>query len=234
MRAGARQWEHGGPSRWNPPPEGPCSFRNRTEAGIQLAGALERFRGRDVVVLGLPRGGVPVAYEVAMGLGAPLDVILVRKLGLPFRREVAMGAVGEGGVRVIDDEACRIGRVSDEELRIVEATESQELARRARLFRSRVPRLGLDGRTALIVDDGVATGSTARAACQVARAQGARSVVLAVPVGPPDTAARFAGVVDELVMLSTPAAFMAVGQFYDDFTQVADDTAVELLERGAP
>jgi putative phosphoribosyl transferase len=206
-------------------------FRNRTDAGIQLAEALERFRGRDVVVLGLPRGGVPVAYEVATRLGAPLDVILVRKLGLPFQRELAMGAIGEDGVCVLNDEVRRVGRVSDEELRTVETTERQELARRARLFRSRAPRVGLEGRTALIVDDGVATGSTARAACQVARAHGASSVVLATPVAPQETGARFAGVVDELVTLATPAGFMAVGQFYDDFTQVTDDTVLELLER---
>ena len=206
-------------------------FRNRTEAGIRLGQALERFRGPDVVVLGLPRGGVPVAFEVAVALGAPLDVILVRKLGLPFQRELAMGAIGEDGVRVLNDEVCRMAQVTTEEIDRVEAAERAELLRRSELFRSRAPRLALDGRTALIVDDGVATGSTAKAACLVARAHGAHRVVLATPVAPEDTARRFAGVVDELVALSTPAAFMAVGQFYDDFTQVSDDTVLDLLER---
>ena len=209
-------------------------FRNRTDAGIQLARALERFRGTNVVVLGLPRGGVPVAYEVATALGAPLDVILVRKLGVPFQRELAMGAIGEDGVRVLNDEVRRAAEVTDEQVRRVETTERKELLRRSRLYRSHVPRLELEGRTALIVDDGVATGSTARAACEVARAHGAHRVVLAAPVAPEETERRFAGVVDELVTLATPAGFTAVGQFYDDFTQVNDDTVLELLERARP
>ena len=206
-------------------------FRNRTEAGIRLGRALERFRGQDVVVLGLPRGGVPVAFEVATALDAPLDVILVRKLGLPFQRELAMGAIGEDGVRVLNEEVCRMAQVTDEEIDRVELAERAELLRRSQLFRSRVPRLDLDDRTALIVDDGVATGSTAKAACEVARAHGARRVVLAAPVAPEETERRFAGVVDELVTLATPAGFMAVGQFYDDFTQVDDDTVLDLLDR---
>jgi len=206
-------------------------FHDRREAGARLALALERFRTDDVVVLGLPRGGVPVAFEVATALHAPLDVILVRKLGLPFQHELAMGAIGEDGVRVLNDEVCRSAQVTDEEIERVEASERVELTRRATLFRSRVPRLELDGRTALIVDDGIATGSTARAACQVARAHGARRIVLAAPVAPLETERRFAGVVDELVTLDTPSGFLAVGQFYVDFTQVSDDTVLELLER---
>jgi putative phosphoribosyl transferase len=205
-------------------------FRDRKEAGALLARALKPFRGPDLVVLGLPRGGVPIAFEVATALGAPLDVILVRKLGLPFQRELAMGAIGEDGVRVVNDEVCRIGQVTDEEIDRVEVVERAELQRRAILFRSRVPRLDLDGRTALIVDDGIATGSTAKAACEVARAHGARRVVLAAPVAPEETGRRFAGIADEVVTLATPAGFMAVGQFYVDFSQVPDETVLDLLE----
>lgn len=205
-------------------------FRDRKEAGVRLAQALQRFRGPDVVVLGLPRGGVPVAFEVATALEAPLDVILVRKLGLPFQRELAMGAIGEDGVRVINDDVCRIGQVTDDEIERVEAVERAELLRRATLFRARVPRLDLDGRTALIVDDGIATGSTAKAACQVARAHGARRVVLAAPVAPEEARRRFARIADELITLATPAGFMAVGQFYEDFAQVPDKTVLDLLE----
>ncbi len=206
-------------------------FHDRQEAGVRLARALERFRGPDLVVLGLPRGGVPVAYEVAIGLDAPLDVILVRKLGVPFQRELAMGAIGEDGVRVINDEVRRAAQVTDDEVARVEAAEEAELARRAGLFRAQIPRIDLTGRTALVVDDGIATGSTARAACEVARAHGAARVVLAAPVAPDDAARRFAGVADELVTLSTPAGFMAVGQFYVDFHQVSDDTVLDLLTR---
>ena len=149
------------------------SFVDRTDAGHRLADRLRHFRGQDVVVLGLPRGGVPVAYEVARALDAPLDIIVVRKLGVPYQRELAMGTIGEGGVRVIDPGLVSRAMVSDDELHAVEARERVELERRAERFRRVRPRIPLAGRTALIVDDGIATGSTARAACQVARAQGA-------------------------------------------------------------
>jgi putative phosphoribosyl transferase len=137
-------------------------FKDRRQAGVRLAQALERFRGDDVVVLSLPRGGVPVADEVARSLGAPLDVIFVRKLGVPFQPEVAMGAIGEDGVRVLNDEVCRVAQVTDDEIARVEAAERAELLRRAALFRSTVPRVDLTDRIALIVDDGIATGSTAK------------------------------------------------------------------------
>ena len=204
-------------------------FADRTEAGKLLAGHLDSFAGPDVVVLGLPRGGVPVAFEVAQALGAPLDVIIVRKLGVPFQPELAMGAIGEDGVRVLNDEVVRLADIGTDELAAVEKREVAELDRRADLIRGVRPRVDLAGRTALIVDDGIATGSTARAACQVARAHGAAHVILAAPVGPPDTAERFAGYADEVVLYATPQPFHGVGQFYLDFGQTTDEEVVDLL-----
>ncbi len=206
-------------------------FANRVDAGRRLADRLRGFAGAQTVVLGLPRGGVPVAFEVAEALGAPLDVIVVRKLGVPFQPELAMGALGEDGVRVLDDDTVRSAGVTLEELEVVEHRERAELDRRARRFRGSRPRLDLTGRTALIVDDGIATGSTARAACLVARAHGASSIVLAVPVAPRGAASRFGDVVDELVVLETPEPFWAVGQWYEDFSATTDDEVIELLAR---
>jgi putative phosphoribosyl transferase len=208
-------------------------FADRSDAGRRLADRLEQFRGEDVVVLGLPRGGVPVASEVAQALGAPLDVIVVRKLGLPFQPELAMGAIGEGGVRIVDRDLIRRALVSDEELAAVEASERAELDRRARRFRGDRTPAPLAGRTAIVVDDGVATGSTARAACQVARARGAARVVLAVPVGPPDSITELSAVADEVVCLETHTWFAAIGQFYADFSQTPDEEVLDLLERAA-
>jgi putative phosphoribosyl transferase len=187
----------------------------------------------DVVVLGLPRGGVPVAYEVARELGAPLDVIVVRKLGLPFQPELAMGAIGEGGARVVDRELVHRALVSDRELAAVEARERAELDRRVRRFRGDRSPVPVRGRTAIVVDDGIATGSTARAACRVARAQGAARVVLAVPVAPPETLdeLRASGDVDEVVCVETHDDFVAIGRFYADFTQTSDAEVVDLLAR---
>ena len=204
-------------------------FADRTEAGKLLAGRLDSFAGPDVVVLGLPRGGVPVAFEVAQALGAPLDVIIVRKLGVPFQPELAMGAIGEDGVRVINDEVMGLAELTRGELAAVEEREAAELDRRANMIRRVRPRVGLTGRTALIVEDGIATGSTARAACQVARAHGAARVVLAAPVGPPDTADRFATEADEVILYATPELFRGVGQFYRDFGQTSDEEVLELL-----
>ena len=206
-------------------------FVDRTDAGRRLAERLQGFRDEHTVVLGLPRGGVPVAFEVARALDAPLDVIVVRKLGLPYQHELAMGAIGEGGVRVIDRDLVGRALVSDEELAAVERRERAELERRARRFRGDRARTPLSGRTAIIVDDGVATGSTARAACQVARAQGAARVVLAVPVGPPQSIDEMRSIADEVICLETHEWFLAIGQFYDDFSQTPDDEVVDLLAR---
>ena len=204
-------------------------FRNRVEAGRRLAERLSYLSGQPVVVLGLPRGGVPVAFEVARKLGAPLDVIVVRKLGVPWRPELGMGAIGEDGVRLINEEVLRISGVSQRELASVEARERKELERRARRFRGDHPRRDVKGCTVVIVDDGVATGSTARVACRVARAHGAARVVLAVPVAPPDWISHFADDADELIALETPDPFYAVGQAYADFSQTTDDEVIDLL-----
>ncbi len=209
------------------------SFIDRADAGRQLAVLLEHLRGPDVVVLGLPRGGVPVAFEVACVLGAPLDVIVVRKLGVPFQPELAMGAVGEGRARVVDKAVQVAAGVSAEEFAAVERRERGELERRVRRFRGSRPPVPVAGCTAVVVDDGIATGSTARAACQVARAHGATRVVLAVPVAPPETVADLGADADEVVCVETPASFFAIGQFYEDFTQTTDREVVELLARAA-
>ena len=208
-------------------------FRDRKEAGRLLAERLNPLRGQDVVVLGLPRGGVPVAAEVARALGAPLDVIVVRKVGVPFQHELAMGAVGEGGVLVVNERVVRLAHVGQEELERAERRERAELERRVQRFRGARPRIPLEGRTAVIVDDGIATGSTARAACAVARAQGAARIVLAAPVCARESARVLASDADELVFLETPRDFHAVGQFYVDFRPTEDGEVADLLERAA-
>ncbi|MDQ0957148.1 putative phosphoribosyl transferase [Streptomyces sp. B4I13] len=206
-------------------------FMDRRDAGRQLAARLEHLKRRtEVVVLGLPRGGVPVAAEVAVALGAPLDVCLVRKLGVPFQPELGMGAIGEGGVRVINDDVVRTARITPAELAQVEAREREVLEARARRYRGGRGPARLEDRTALVVDDGVATGSTARAACQIARARGAARIVLAVPVAPRDWTERLGEDADELVCLHTPWDFYAIGQFYADFSQTDDDEVVACLE----
>lgn len=206
-------------------------YVDRADAGRQLAQRLEAFRGTDVVVLGLPRGGVPVAFEVARALAAPLDVIVVRKLGVPYQPELALGAIGEDGIRVLDERVLRLTQVTSAELAAVERAERAELHRRVDRFRGGQEQIPVTGKTAVIVDDGVATGSTARAACRVARAQGAARVVLAVPVGSPDAIASLAGGADDVVCLRTPRGFRAVGQWYLDFAQVSDDEVAELLRQ---
>jgi putative phosphoribosyl transferase len=208
-------------------------FTDRVDAGRRLAPRLTHLAGRDVVVLGLPRGGVPVAAEVARSLDAPLDIVVVRKLGVPFHPELAMGAIGEGGVRVLNDDVVRAARVTGADLARVEASERDELERRARRYRGERPRVPLAGRTAIVIDDGIATGSTARAACQVTRALGAARVVLATPVAPPSVLDDLRRVADEVISLETPAAFQAVGQWYRDFGPTTDEEVVALLDRAA-
>jgi putative phosphoribosyl transferase len=204
-------------------------FEDRTQAGRRLARRLAHLAGAEVVVLGLPRGGVPVAREVAKALGAPLDVIVVRKLGVPSQPELAMGAIGEGGVRLVDEGTMRLAGVSRQALAAVEERERAELERRARLFRGERPPLSLEGKIAVIVDDGIATGSTAKAAARVARALGASRVVVATPVAPREVMHRLAGDADEVVVVETPEPFYAIGQFYRDFTQTSDREVTELL-----
>jgi putative phosphoribosyl transferase len=207
-------------------------FADRVDAGRQLARRLEHLRGQDLVVLGLPRGGVPVAFEVAEALDAPLDVIVVRKLGVPFQPELAMGAIGEDGTRVLDAEVLSLAGVSDEDLAAVESRERAQLEERvARLRRGRA-RADLTGRIAVVVDDGIATGSTARVACQVARHLGAARVVVAVPVAPAECARDLLGA-DEVVCVSVPRQLRAVGYHYRDFSPTSDDEVIVLLDAAA-
>ena len=204
-------------------------YTDRSDAGRHLAAALRGYRGPDVVVLGLPRGGVPVAAEVAAALGAPLDVLVVRKLGVPYQPELAFGAIGEGDVRVINETVLRRTGLSPDDVAAVEAAQRAELQRRVRKYRGDRPGLPLKGRVALIVDDGFATGATARAAALVARAQGAQTVVLAAPIGAADTVADLGAVADDVVCLGAPLGFVAVGQGYDDFSQTTDGQVCALL-----
>jgi predicted phosphoribosyltransferase len=205
-------------------------FKNRTEAGRLLARRLGAYaRQPDAVVLALPRGGVPVGFAVAQRLGIALDILVVRKLGMPGHEEFAMGAVGSGGVRVLQPGVPGLMGVTAEAVEAVAAREMAELQRRERAYRGGRPSLDLAGRDAILVDDGVATGSTMLAAIEVARRLGPRALVLAIPVAPPDTAATLAPRVDELVCLSTPLRFRAVGQWYDAFDQTSDEEVQDLL-----
>lgn len=206
-------------------------FQDRREAGRMLAERLADERLEHPVVLGLPRGGVPVAAEVARVLDAPLDVLVVRKLGVPGFAEVAMGAVGEGGVAVVNQDVLAIQHVASDVVEAVRRREEAEVERRIRLFREGRPAIGLRGRCAIVVDDGVATGATARAACAIVRARGAASVLLAVPVAAPEALATIADAGRTLALL-TPVEFLAVGMHYVDFRQVDDDEVVRLLRPG--
>jgi len=208
-------------------------FRDRQQAGQMLAAALEPLRNEHPIVLALPRGGVPVAAEVARVLGAPLDVIVVRKLGLPRQPELGMGAIGEGEARVLNDDVIRMSGVGLAEIAAVEVRERAELERRARRFRGGRAMLNLEHRTVIVVDDGLATGGTARAALQVAHAHRAGRVVLAVPVAPVDTVHELAADADDIVCLETPPNFFGVGQWYENFTQVTDDEVADLLAASA-
>jgi predicted phosphoribosyltransferase len=206
-------------------------FTDRTDAGRRLAERLRDELGPDAVVLGLPRGGVPVGYEVARSLGLPLDVVVVRKLGVPYQPELAMGAVGED-VRVLNDRVLEVAGVSAAELAAVERRERAEVERRTRALRAGRTAVPIADREVVVVDDGIATGSTSRAACAVVRARGARRVVLAAPVAPADSASRLADAADAIVLLHTSDRFSAVGQFYADFGQTTDEEVTALLALG--
>jgi putative phosphoribosyl transferase len=210
------------------------AFPNRTEAGQQLAEKLDKYAGReDVIVLGLPRGGVPVAYEVAKHLRVPLDVFIVRKLGVPGFEELAAGAIASGGVRVLNEDVMRAIPHAEAAIEAVTTKETAELERREQIYREGRPPPELRGRIVILVDDGLATGATMRAAVKALRQTGAAKIVVAVPVGPPDTCYELEQLADETICLSTPPFFQAVGQYYDDFSQTSDEDVRELLARGA-
>src|ERR687894_2185956 len=205
-------------------------FRDRSEAGQLLAAKLADYADRpDVVVLALPRGGVPVAYEVARALGAPLDVFLVRKLGIPGHEELAMGAVATGGVRVLNEQVVRALRIPDYVIDAIAAKEEQELARRERLYRGDRPPPDVRGRTVILVDDGLATGATMHAAIQALRQQQPAHIVVAVPAASPEACDELKEEVDDVVCAVTPEPFYAVGLWYEDFSQTTDDEVRELL-----
>ena len=209
--------------------EGSLPFRDRRDAGEQLAARLAYLEPEHPLVLGLPRGGVPVAALVAARLHAPLDILVVRKLGVPFQPELAMGAVGEEGARVLEPTVIRQAGITAEQIAVVEAKERAEIERRSARYRDGRAAVPLSGRVVVIVDDGIATGSTALAAIQVARHRGASRVVLAAPVAAAETARGLRSVVDELVCVATPEDFGAVGRFYRDFSQTSDDEVASLL-----
>jgi putative phosphoribosyl transferase len=209
-------------------------YKNRAEAGRKLAQALSDYAGRaDVVVLGLPRGGVPVAYEVAKTLEAPLDVFIVRKLGVPGQEELAMGAIASGGVRVLNDEVVRGLSISEEEIQSIAEKEHAELERRERAYRGERARVDLKNKIAILVDDGLATGASMRAAVSGLRQHNPDKIVVAVPTAPPETCREFEDLADQVICLQTPSPFMGVGAWYADFPQTTDDQVRDLLEKAA-
>jgi predicted phosphoribosyltransferase len=208
-------------------------FRNRSDAGRLLAGRLAAFRGRpDMLVLALPRGGIPVAAEVAQALDAPLDIFLVRKLGLPGQEELAMGAIASGGIRVINDEVVQSLDVPDEVIEASVADAQRELERRERLYRDGRPAADVRGRIVILVDDGLATGSTMRAAIAALRRRGPDMIIVAVPVGAVSTCEELRALADGVVCLMSPDPLYAVGVWYDDFTQVTDEDVRRILSLG--
>ena len=207
-------------------------FADRSEAGRRLAQALNAYAGRrDVLVVALPRGGVPVGYEVAHALRAPLDVMQVRKLGVPGHEELAMGAIASGGVRIVSENVVEALGIPERVIATVAAAEAQELERRERIYREGRHFPEVRGRTVILVDDGLATGSTMRAAAAALRSLGADRLVAAVPVAPKESCEALHEVVDEVVCATTPERFSAVGEWYDDFSQTSDEEVSELLRR---
>ena len=213
----------------------PVPFRSRVDAGQQLASHLSQYRDRsDVIVLGLPRGGIPVAAEVAAALNAPLDAFLVRKLGVPGHEELAMGAIASGGLRILNEDTVRELRIPAEAIDAVEAYERRELARRERIYRGSQAPPEVTGKTVILVDDGLATGSTMKAAVQAVKQDKPARVIVAVPVGAPDTCRELQSMADDVVCAYMPRSFSAVGEWYRDFSQTTDAEVVELLSSGKP
>jgi putative phosphoribosyl transferase len=210
-------------------------FRNRTHAGQLLAESLTKYADRDdVIVLGLPRGGVPVAYEVAKSLHVPLDVLVVRKLGVPGYEELAMGAIASGGVQVVHHDVMRAMGIPRAALEAEAAVQLKELHRRELAYRGHTGTPEIEGRIVILVDDGIATGYTLRAAVQALRQQRPKQLIIAVPTAAPDSCAELRPMVDVLIALMTPAAFRGVGQWYEDFSQTTDAEVTQLLAKAAP
>jgi len=208
------------------------AFKDRRDAGRKLAQKLSAYAGRpNVLILALPRGGVPVAYEVARALNAPLDVFIVRKLGLPGREELAIGAIASGGVRVLNNDILRMLSVPEEVINFVVKRETQELQRRERLYRGDQPSPDVRDRTVILIDDGLATGASMRAAVAGLRAQHLAQIVIAVPTAAPEACDAFQGEVDEVICAITPELFYGVGRWYEDFSQVSDEEVRVLLEQ---
>ena len=207
-------------------------FRDRTDAGKYLAAQLESYKDRDdVLLLALPRGGVPVAFEVARGLRAPLDIFLVRKLGVPGHEELAMGAIATGGMRVLNNDVVEYLQIPNEVIEAVANREIEELKRRERAYRGDRPEPDVQDKTVILVDDGLATGSTMRAAAAALRQQKPAKIVVAVPVSAPQTCNEYRMGVDEIICAATPEPFYGVGQWYLDFSQTTDEEVRDLLER---
>jgi putative phosphoribosyl transferase len=209
-------------------------FKNRQEAGQRLASRLGKYANReDVMVLGVPRGGVPVASEVAAALNLPLDIFVLRKLGVPGHEELAFGAIGSGGVRVLDREVVKSVGLSDSVIELVTRAERTELARREQIYRGGRPPLDVRGKTVILVDDGIATGSSLRAGVRALRQMQPAAIVIAAPVAPRSTVNRLRREVDDVVCAAIPERFYGVGQFYHDFSQVSDEEVNELLDRAS-
>ena len=210
------------------------NFTDRIDAGRRLAKKLESYASRkDVIVLGIPRGGVPVAFQVANELAVPLDVFVVRKLGVPSHKELAFGAIASGGIRVLDSQIVDEVGISEVQIELISAEERQELNRRESVYRGGRSPLKLEGKTVILVDDGIATGASTRAAIAALRRLKPGMIVLAAPVAPASTCKRLRREVDDLVCLDTPESFFAIGQFYDDFSQVSDAEVTSLLHLSA-
>lgn len=207
-------------------------FRNRSEAGNRLAALLDRYKDRDdVIVLALPRGGVVTGYEIARAIGAPLDVLIVRKIGFPYQSELAAGAIAETGSVVLNRDIMSMGGLTEEALRPEIDRQKEEIARRIVLYRAGKSLADLAGKTVVLVDDGIATGATMKAAIAALKRENIAKLVVALPVGPPETVEVLRMMVDECICLETPLYFMAVGSHYSDFTQVTDEEVVKLLQR---
>jgi putative phosphoribosyl transferase len=210
----------------------PTVFRDRTEAGRLLARELKAYENsKDVQVLGIPRGGVPVALEIALQLHAPLDVFIVRKLGVPGQEELGFGAIASGGVRFLDDEIVKAVGISALEIESIAAMEEQELARRERAYRGGRPTLNVEGHTVILVDDGIATGSSMQVAINALRQLKPARIVVAVPVAPASTCQRLRPEVDDLICIHMPESFYAIGEFYEDFAQTSDQEVTEAIRR---